>query len=232
METGRGRPQAVRMRPIDERRAVSGGATKPRVSYMPNANRTRRRFLADVTRTATSGWLVCHLPWLATLAGCARDDARSGATFTSLTASEARAWRAFAAQIIPPDDDTPGADTMGAVQFLDHALGQPFFATSVPVIYAGLADLDVRARLVEPSGEFASLGAAQQIAIMRQIEHDPFFTVARTLVVIGTLADPSYGGNTGGAGWAMLGMEHRPSYTAPFGWYDAQAASDAGLQAA
>ena len=191
---------------------------------MPNANRARRHFLADATRTVASGWLTLHLPWIATLAGCARDDAR--ATFTSLTATEARAWRAFATQIIPPDDDTPGADDMGAVQFVDHALGQPSFAASVPVIQAGLADLDVRARSMDASGDFASLGAAQQIAIMRQIEDDPFFSVARTLVVIGTFADPSYGGNTAGAGWAMLGMEHRPSYTAPFGWYDAQAASD------
>ena len=131
--------------------------------------------------------------------------------------------RAFAAQILPADDDTPGADDMGAVQFIDRALRAPSFAANVPIIRAGLAELDRRARALDGSSDFATLGAAQQMEIMQQIEHEPFFVAARTLVVSGTFADPSYGGNARGAGWAMLGMEHRPSYAAPFGWYDAHA---------
>jgi gluconate 2-dehydrogenase gamma chain len=190
---------------------------------MTSAHTTRRDFLADTSRAATSGWLALHLPWLAALASCARDDTRDGATVTGLTRGESRTMRAFAAQILPADDDTPGADELGAVQFVDRALRTPFFAASVPIIRAGLADLDRRARALDGSSDFASLGTAQQIEIMQQIEHEPFFATARTLVVSGTLADPSYGGNTGGAGWTMLGMEHRPSYAAPFGWYDAHA---------
>jgi len=92
----------------------------------------------------------------------------------------------------------------------------------VPVIRAGLADLDARARAVDGRGGFASLSRAHQTAIMRQIEHDPFFAPARALVVIGTFANPSYGGNRNGSGWMMIGMEHHPTYNAPFGWYDAQ----------
>jgi len=53
------------------------------------------------------------------------------------------------------------------------------------------------------------------------------FHTARTLVVIGTFADPSHGGNTGGAGWSMIGIDHQPSYEAPFGWYDAQSSVSA-----
>lgn len=184
---------------------------------------TRRDFLADTSRAATSGWLALHLPWLAAVASCARDDARDGATVTGLTPAETRTMRAFAAQILPADNDTPGADEMGAVQFIDRALRAPFFAAKVPIIRAGLSDLDRRARALGGSSDFAALGAAQQIEIMQQIEHEPFFAAARTLVVSGTFADPSYGGNTRGAGWAMLGMEHQPSYAAPFGWYDARA---------
>ena len=134
--------------------------------------------------------------------------------------------RAFAAQIIPSDDGTPGAEEAGAVHFVDRALGMPLFAASVPVIRAGLADLDARTRATGGKDGFASLSPAQQIAIMRQIEQTPFFTAARNLVVIGTFADPSYGGNVGGAGWTMIGMEHRPTYTTPFGWYDAQSGAD------
>ena len=35
------------------------------------------------------------------------------------------------------------------------------------------------------------------------------------------------GGNKGGAGWMMIGIDHRPSYSAPFGWYDASLGQDA-----
>lgn len=130
--------------------------------------------------------------------------------------------RAFAAQILPTDEHGPGAEEAGAVHFIDRALSLPFFAASVPVIHAGLADLDARARKAGAPNGFASLSSDRQIAIMRQIEHEPFFTAARTLVVIGTFADPSYGGNRDGTGWRLVGIDHRPSYQAPFGWYDAQ----------
>lgn len=187
---------------------------------------TRRDFVADSTRAAASGWLALQLPWLAALAGCARDDARNGNGFTQLTPEEARAMRAFAAQIIPSDDGAPGAEEAGAVHFVDRALGMPLFATSAPLIRAGLADLDARARKFARRVSFASTPAAEQIAIMRQVEQSPFFTAARMLVVTGTFADSSYGGNTRGVGWTMLGIDHRPTYAAPFGWYDAQTGTD------
>jgi gluconate 2-dehydrogenase gamma chain len=177
----------------------------------------RRTFLIDSARIAAAGWLTLELQLLV---GCARDDGhRDG--FTHLTAAEGRALRAFAAQILPSDGDLPGADEAGAVYFADRAFGMPFFAASVPVIRSGLADLDARAQ-AHRRQDFASASSAEQIAIMRAIETTPFFVSARALVIIGTLADPSYGGNRGGAGWALLDIEHRPSYTAPFGWYDTQ----------
>jgi gluconate 2-dehydrogenase gamma chain len=196
---------------------MSGSAAKGRLVGMTSVYSTRRTFLVDAGRAVTSGWLA--LPLVAALADCARD----GTAVTGLTPAEARTMRAFAAQILPADDDTPGADEMGVVGFIDRALGLPFFADKPPVIRAGLADLDRRARALDGSSDFATLGAAQQIEIMQQVEHEPFFAAARMLVVSGTFADPSYGGNTRGAGWAMLGLEHQPSYTAPFGWYDARA---------
>lgn len=192
---------------------------------------SRRGFLADSARTATAGWLALQLPWLAALASCARDDARTGEAFAHLTNAEARTMRAFAAQIIPSDDGTPGAEEAGVVYFVDRAFGMPFFADSVPVVRAGLADLDVRAKSSGGRDGFVSLTRAQQVALMRQVETTPFFATARTLVVIGTMADPSYGGNRGGAGWSIVGIEHRPSFTAPFGWYDAQAMADAAKKA-
>ncbi|HSQ32839.1 MAG TPA: gluconate 2-dehydrogenase subunit 3 family protein [Gemmatimonadaceae bacterium] len=190
---------------------------------MRDGQLTRRRFLSDSSRAATAGWLTLQLPWLTALAACSRDDNRSNEHYGQLTPAEGRAMRAFAEQIIPSGPDGPGAAELGAVTFVDRAFGAPFFAAGVPIVRAGLADLDARAHALKRGAEFASLGAAQQIAIMRQIEHEPFFATARTLVLIGAFAEPLYGGNRGAAGWAMVGIDHRPSYTAPFGWYDAQA---------
>jgi hypothetical protein len=179
----------------------------------------RRSFLIDAARVAAAGWLTVELQLLM---GCARDDGnREG--FTNLTAAEGRTMRAFAAQILPSDADLPGAEEAGAVHFVDRAFGMPFLADSVPIIRSGLADLDSRAQSAARRQSFASASSAEQVAIMRTIETTPFFVSARALVIIGTLADPSYGGNRGGAGWALLDIEHRPSHTAPFGWYDTYA---------
>jgi gluconate 2-dehydrogenase gamma chain len=190
---------------------------------MSETSSSRRDFLAASGRAATAAWLSLQLPGLAALAGCAREDARAGRRFTELTPAEARAMRAFAAQIIPSDDGAPGAEEAGAVHFIDRALAAPFFAPGVPVIRTGLADLDARARSLGGAGGFASLSVDLQTAIMKQIEHGDFFAAARMLVLIGTFADPSYGGNQGTVGWTMIGIDHRPSYTAPYGWYDAPA---------
>jgi len=132
--------------------------------------------------------------------------------------------RAFAAQILP-SDDAAGAVEAGAVHFIDRALGTPFFAEMAPLIHAGLAELDFRAGAFDATGGFASLSGVQQVAIMKRIERERFFTEARMLVLIGTFADPTYGGNIGRSGWAMLGKEDQEMYAAPFGWYDAHTAA-------
>jgi len=206
---------------------MSAPVGRVRFGSMSAAKLTRRDFLTDSSRAATASWLALHLPWLTALASCARTDAPADGAFITLTPAESRAMRAFAAQIIPSDDGSPGAEEAGAVHFVDRALGMPAFANSIAVIRTGLADLDVRAGHIDASKVFAALPGEQQIAIMRAIEHEPFFTAARALVVIGTFADPSYGGNKGGAGWMMIGIDHRPSYSAPFGWYDASLGQDA-----
>jgi len=192
---------------------------------MDDSGIKRRDFLVDSGRIITAGWLALQLPWLGALAGCAREDAKNGSPLTGLKPSEERAMRAFAAQIIPADEHGPGAVELGAVHFVDRALAQPFFAEQLPLIREGLADLDARARKISGRSDFAALPHAQQVAVLRDIERGPFFKAARTLVVIGTFAEPAHGGNKDGAGWAMIGIDHRPSYDAPFGWYDAQSST-------
>lgn len=179
---------------------------------------TRRVFLADVSRAGTSAWLSLQLSWLPSLNGCASNTG----PYVGLSPVEKGTMEAFAAQILPPISGEPGAVQLGAVEFVDRALAEPFFAANVPVVRAGLADLDTRARALGERRGFAELTARNQVAILREIEETDFFKAARTLVLIGAFADPSHGGNRDSAGWTMLGIDHRPSYTAPFGSYDAR----------
>lgn len=180
---------------------------------------TRRDFLADLTRAVAAGGAALQLPLLTMLAGCARETEH----FARLSPTEARTMRAFAAQILPSAPGSPGADEAGAVYFVDRAFGEPFFADVVPVVRAGLARLDAFATDAGAPSGFASLPDADQRAIMHRLEHEPFFAATRTLVLIGTFAEPSHGGNRGGVGMRIVGMEHRPSHVAPYGWYDTRA---------
>ena len=189
---------------------------------MNTARTTRRGFLVDLTCSAAAGALALQLPMLATLSGCAADIQ----PFARLTEAEARVMRAFAAQILPSEVGSPGADEARVVNFVDRAFADPFFAQDVPVIRAGLAELDAHARAAGALQGFESLSGAEQVSIMHQIADKPFFAAARVLVLTGIFADSSYGGNHGGVGLTMIGMEHRPSYSAPFGWYDAQAGAE------
>lgn len=182
---------------------------------------TRRGFLADAGRMATGGLLALQLPWLASLTACESHDDAGDVALATLTAGEASTMRAFAAQILPADD-MPGAVELGAVRFVDRALATPYFAPNLKLVRAGLADLDARARRGY-GRSFADLPAGDQVTVMKAVETTPFFAAARTLVLTGTFAEPSYGGNCGGAGWKMVGIDHQPSYSAPYGWYDAHA---------
>lgn len=151
----------------------------------------RRDFLLDMARAAIAASLV----------GCAYETSQ----FVHLSAAEARTMRAFAAQIIPSEIGAPGAEEAGAVYFVDQAFGDPFFADAVPLVRSGLAELDARG--------FSSLSKGEQRSVMRAIEHEPFFAAARMLVLSGTFR--------GEVGARIMQMEHRMSYTAPYGWYDA-----------
>ncbi|MEO7274830.1 MAG: hypothetical protein ABI211_22825, partial [Vicinamibacterales bacterium] len=69
---------------------------------------------------------------------------------------------------------------------------------------------------------FAALPAAQQDAVLGDIEKTPFFQAVWFDTIVGTFGLPTWGGNRDYVGWHMLGFEHRPSFQAPFGYYDAE----------
>jgi len=180
---------------------------------------TRRAFLRSVGLAAVS------LPAAGALTACVSSTERS---LNALTRAEARTFRAFATQILPPVDGHAGADELGVVDFADGLLARPMYNDERTIVQRGLADLDARARALGAHAGFASLRGDQQIHIMHDVEATDFFAVARTLAITGAFAEPSYGGNRNAEGWTLIGIEHRASYAAPYGWYDAQPVNAAG----
>jgi gluconate 2-dehydrogenase gamma chain len=156
--------------------------------------------------------------------GAVAAGASGGAKFTALTKAQAEVVEAMTARIIPAVDGRPGAREAGAVHFIDRALAT--FNSAQKTLYAdGVADLNRRAG---GGASFAALTPAQQDELLRAIEQTPFFQTVRFDTLVGTFALPSWGGNRDFAGWRLLGVEHKPFFQAPFGYYDANANANAG----
>ena len=191
---------------------------------MKTAESARRDLLKGSLSAASAAWMSIQWPAVLAAAGAARDARAADAALTHLTADEARDLEAIAAQIIPTDE-SPGAREAGVIYFIDAALGT-FAAPRAAGLKAGLADLNEKARAVDPTASgFASLSDEAQLALLAREESGEFFQGVRFLTVCGMFALPGYGGNRGEVGWKLLGFDHRHVWSPPFGYYDAQAAN-------
>jgi gluconate 2-dehydrogenase gamma chain len=181
----------------------------------------RREFLSTSGSLVGGAWLMRLAPLVGALQACASDAMRDGLPFVTFTDREGADFDAFAARIVPTDD-TPGAREAGSVYFADQALAD-VLADLLPIVRGGLAALDERVREAFPdAGAFADLPEVRQDEIVTAVEaEDPgFFFFARTLVLIGFVGNPEYGGNRDKVGWGLLGFEDAYVYEPPFGYYD------------
>jgi hypothetical protein len=186
---------------------------------MDRPSLSRREFAAASAAALGGAWLLLHLPAIEAAAAQARRAARERSGFQVLSPAEAATFEALAEHIFPATD-TPGARELGVVHFTDRALGS-FAASMLEPVRAGLAELDAKARAIDPAaGSFVRLPADRQAAVVADIEFSEFFFLARTLTLMGAFADPSYGGNRGGAGWELIGFDARGAHRPPFGHYD------------
>lgn len=183
---------------------------------------TRRTFLRAAI-AAGAAWAAADLAHVAeALAFAAHQTTKAGPRdFSVLTAEQAKVLDALASRLIPTVDGRPGAREAGVVFFIDKSLAT--FNANRKKLYAdGVRDLNRRAaRKWKGTASFASLDAAQQDELLHDIEKTRFFQAARFDTIVGTFSLPTFGGNRDYAGWHMLGMEHRPGFRAPFGYYDA-----------
>jgi len=192
---------------------------------MKTTESTRREFLKGSLSAASATWLTLQWPAVLAAAGAAQDARAASAPFANLTADEARDLEAVAAQIVPTDE-SPGAREAGVIYFIDAALGS-FAAPQAGSLKAGLADLNAKARTVDPAATgFASLSDEAQVALLTREESGQFFQGVRFMTLCGMFALPSYGGNRDEIGWKLLGFDHRHVWQPPFGYYDAQATGE------
>ena len=92
----------------------------------------------------------------------------------TLSAAQRRLVAVLADIIIPADDHSPAASSVGVVDFIDEWVSAPYPDQQAdrPVIVAGLAWLDAEARRRQ-GRDFADLAAAQQHAICDTIAYEP-----------------------------------------------------------
>jgi gluconate 2-dehydrogenase gamma chain len=179
---------------------------------------SRRDFLATSSGSALGAWILFNLPDIQAVAAYAARARTRGQAFEVLRPDEARDLEAIAAQIFP-SDDTPGAREAGVVYFMDRALGT-FSSGLLEPIRTGLTELRGKVRERHGATPFADLDGAAQAALLRDVENTAFFGGVRFLTVAGMFADPSYRGNREWVGWKLLGMDMRPAFQPPFGYYD------------
>ena len=136
----------------------------------------------------------------------------------SLTPIQWATIEAASARLLPSDHH-PGAREAQVVNYIDAQLALPHFELFRKMFIAGIRQIN---RLALRSGQkrFAACSAAQQDAVLRQIERGVpmgrrwnshhFFRILLTLTLEGLLGDPVYGGNRNQLGWQMINFAPRP----------------------
>jgi gluconate 2-dehydrogenase gamma chain len=131
---------------------------------------------------------------------------------SALKKNEARTLAAIADRIFP-STDSPGAVEVGAVDYIERALGGDY-AEYLSSYRKGLRAIDRHAR--EKFGAaFAKLGDGEKDAVLQDCEAGEipvfkksadFFETVRCHVLEGVFGEPQYGGNRGLVGWRLVGF--------------------------
>jgi gluconate 2-dehydrogenase gamma chain len=160
---------------------------------------TRRRFLelgaCSAAATALAG-------------GACRRDLAEPVKLAVLTEAEYATTVAACDRILPRDED-PGASDLGVAAYIDHALSTDL-ARLRDRFRAGLRALDAAAQQ-RAHVPFSNASATVRDNILDDWqdgsrEHAEFMRILMNLTLEGAFGDPSYGGNRGGRGWALIGF--------------------------
>jgi gluconate 2-dehydrogenase gamma chain len=160
---------------------------------------TRRRFLELGACSAAATALVN---------GACRGDRAEPVKLAVLTEAEYATTVAACDRILPRDED-PGATDLGVAAYIDHALATDL-ARLRDRFRAGLRALDAAAQQ-RAHVAFSGASATMRDNILDDWqdgsrEQADFMRILMNLTLEGAFGDPSYGGNRGGRGWALIGF--------------------------
>lgn len=181
-------------------------------------NFSRRSFLSNASGAVGSGWLAAQWPAFLAVAGvaCSQRDAEAG--YVNIDEALGSALAAISEQIIPSDENSPGAREAGVVWFMDTWLGDGGKGM-VPLLTDGVKELD---GIAGGRGQFSQLPFDEQTKALRTVESGSFFTAVRLLTIVGMFAMPGHGGNQDRLGWKLIGFKDQHAWQPPFGYYDAE----------
>lgn len=183
---------------------------------------SRRDFLALGSSAAAAVWLGDPQSVQRALKAARLASQGGPVQYEVLTPEQAEDLEAMSAQIIPSDDDLPGAREARVVVFLDRALNSHASGQREQLL-DGLVELNTLvAEGTTDATRFSELASDQQVTLLHEVEDTAFFGQMRFLTVVGTFAHPNWGGNFEGAGYKILGFEPRFVWQPPFGDYDAE----------
>ncbi len=159
---------------------------------------SRREWLKQATLAGVS---IAALPELSHILEFRRGVLEAQAR--TLSATEFAILEAACSRLVPTDELGPGAKEAQAARYIDRALNGAL-SSSRDGYAQGLADLDARAQ-ARSRVAFAQLDAADQDAVLTEIERTPFFAMLRGHTLQGMFCDPIYGGNANLVGWDLIG---------------------------
>ena len=120
---------------------------------------------------------------------------------------------AFAEQILPGEEGSPGARDAGVVYYIDRALAG-FMRELQPLYRRGLRTLTDLA-IATFGAEFTALDDTRRRELVEHLDAaaaDPddfagqFYRIVREHTVQGFFGDPAYGGNRDLVGWKLVGF--------------------------
>jgi gluconate 2-dehydrogenase gamma chain len=124
-------------------------------------------------------------------------------------------WEALSAAVdrVLPKDDDPGALEAGVPEYIDRMLQTPAMEQMRKNFVPGVAALERRAQKMFKTS-FAKATPAQQDELLGIFKDSPensgearWYEMLIVLTMEGFLGDPSYGGNKGEVGWALVGFQ-------------------------
>jgi gluconate 2-dehydrogenase gamma chain len=141
----------------------------------------------------------------------------------SFTALEADTLEAVLERLVPTDSTGPGAKEAQVSRYIDRALAGPL-RDLAPVYQVNLEALDAYAQSSRGAA-FAALAPSVQDAVLQEVEAGKatgfspdsatFFQILLGNAMEGMFGDPYHGGNSGFAGWNLIGFAGIKLFTPP-----------------